>query len=296
MGHLGKKVDSLSTRERCFPNMEDLADSEMESKRERSMAKRAKMKRLISGAIGNELKGIRDLVQQNKEKSDSTASMLDSLSHIVKDLRHRARKVLSQNELDFAEGPRTRKPNPKTKTVARARKLMSRLPEDLQDDVKNVVRLHKSASENTMDLSTTKAYTPNRRTRLARHGQKLLSQPMHAAAVPEESMFGGNNSFLELPRLTMSRMNEQGFGTSRYVNTPSVYGRLTNEGKFTGVYKERFKDFQRDYFDEHRTVSRPSFTRMHNNRMLYKKEQNTSRGKFKAILRPTPDRYPNCTF
>ena len=60
MGHLGKKVDSLSTRERCFPNMEDLADSEMESKRERSMAKRAKMKRLISGAIGNELKGIRD--------------------------------------------------------------------------------------------------------------------------------------------------------------------------------------------------------------------------------------------
>ena len=109
MGHLGKKVDmdSLSTRERCFPTVEDLAKSHQENKLKRSMAKKQKIKRLVKGAIGNELKDIRDMVKQNKEKSDTTSSMLDSLSHIVKDLRHRAREVLSQNELEFAEGPRT---------------------------------------------------------------------------------------------------------------------------------------------------------------------------------------------
>ena len=306
MGHLGSTADCMSTRERVMPSLDELSGSKKTMiLRERRETKKGNATDLIKGAVNQELQGIRKLVEENKLKSENTVSMLSSLSDIVKDLRHRAREALSQTEVEFADGPRTRKPFPKYKTLARAKKLMERLPEDLQEDVKKVVGLHNSASLNKIDFQATRHYTPalnnDRRTLLARHGQNMLASQLEAPE--EEKRQVTNNQYIELPRLSFSRMNiaqQSGSDTQRraFSYTPSVFGRLLDESKFTGQYKERFNDFSRDYFDTHRMVDRPTFTRMHNNRVLHKEKQRTSRGKFKSSLRggAAEQRFPNCTF
>ncbi len=316
MGHHGKAllrkmdIDSLSTRERVFPSTDDdpfnvpnystkninveLTDSER-----RRENRRKKIKKIVKSAVGNEFSDLTRLMENNKKNTESTSSMLDSLSHIVKSLRHKAREALAEEEIDFIDGARTKNVTLHKKTVERAKRLAKRLPNDLKDNLKKVVQLHKSASMDSSMLRNTKRYNTydnNNNNNIQNSSNNNVHYNFDDNKI--NSKHSNSGVFLELPRLSLSRItNNRQHGMMSMERTPSVYGRLLDEQKFTGVYKERFNDFQRDYFDTHRMQFRPSFTRMVNNRTLHKEKEQTSRGKFKQNLRPNVyNRIPGCTF
>ena len=160
MGHHGKAllrkmdIDSLSTRERVFPSDNDdtykfynmdanekshdlnLSDSERRRKN-----RKKKLKKIVRSAVGNELTDLKRLMADNKKHTETTSSMLDSLSHIVKSLRHKAREALAEDEIDFIDGSRTRNVNLQTKTLERAKRLAKRLPQDLKANSKKAATL-----------------------------------------------------------------------------------------------------------------------------------------------------------
>ena len=305
MGHHGKAllqkldVNKLTTKERVFPSLDATAGNSynhyaghtksMTDAEKQKLLRSKKLKKIVRSAVGNEFNDLKRLMADNQKSTETTSSMLDSLSHVVKSLRHRAREALAEEDIDFMEGSRTRNLNLKTKTLERAKRLAKKLPKDLKENLRKVVELHKSSSMDSSMFRNTKKYNTANKAEIA---------PQSNYGFGNEDL---NASFLELPRLSLSRVGyHENFGRMQSRDrgrTPSVYGRLLDEDKFTGVYKERFNDFHRDYFDTHRMGFRPSFSRMVNNRHIHKEKQQTSRGRFKQNLRPNAyHKISGCTF
>ena len=100
MGHHGKAllqkldVNKLTTKERVFPSLDDTAGNSynhyaghtksMTDAEKQKLLRSKKLKKIVRSAVGNEFNDLKRLMADNQKSTETTSSMLDSLSHVVK--------------------------------------------------------------------------------------------------------------------------------------------------------------------------------------------------------------------
>ena len=216
---------------------------------------------VIRSAVADEISDLHKIGTQNKRAMHTNASLLKGLTSVVKNLRSYIRTG-SESSLPTSNEP----------AMHNLEKLAERLPDSLNGQIQKVYGLHKSlgaANTNNFTRRIPNTHLDNDENKSsiwsAREEQLLLPQlPLHKLPSRRSKM-------IRTPVTAAYRKSS---------NPPPVFNRLLDDKNYTGIYNQRFLDFQSS-----RNPRRSSFSRMMRNRNKALQLEMTSRTKWKRQLR-----------